>query len=52
MVLVAVDYIPITPKGFRLVYIYIVLFLLGDLQQMHYCCVLILAQPYILRKCQ
>lgn len=51
MVLVIVDYIQISTKGSRL--IYIVSFLLGDLQQMHYCCViLILTSPYILRKCQ
>lgn len=51
MVLVAVDYIEITPKGSCLVYG--VLFLSGDLQQMLYCCViLILTLPYILRKCQ
>lgn len=51
MVLVAVDYMEITPKGSWLVYD--VLFLSGDLQQMLYCCViLILTLPYILRKCQ
>lgn len=50
-VLVAVDYMEITPKCSWLVYG--VLFLSGDLQQMFYCCViLILTLPYILRKCQ
>lgn len=51
MVLVAVDYMEMTPKGSWLVYY--VLFLSGDLQQMLHCCViLILTLPYILRKCQ